>query len=65
MHDGSLPTLRDVVEFYARGGVRNPNLDPQMRPLHLSRADVDALVAFLEALNGGGYMDRAPTSFPK
>jgi cytochrome c peroxidase len=65
MHDGSLPTLRDVIQFYVRGGARNPHLDTQIRPLHLSPADIDALVAFLEALNGEGFFDRAPTAFPR
>ena len=32
MHDGSLATLEAVVDFYARGGNRNPNLDQRMRP---------------------------------
>ena len=62
MHDGSLPTLRDVILFYDRGGIRNPYLDTQVRPLHLSAADIDALVTFLEALNGEGFMDRTPTA---
>jgi cytochrome c peroxidase len=65
MHDGSLPTLRDVILFYVRGGVRNPHLDTQVRPLRLSRGDIDALVDFLEALNGEGFFDRAPTAFPQ
>jgi cytochrome c peroxidase len=65
MHDGSLPTLRDVILFYERGGVQNPNLDPQIRPLRLSSTDIDALVDFLEALNGEGFRDRAPSAFPK
>jgi cytochrome c peroxidase len=65
MHDGSLPTLRDVVLFYQRGGIRNPQLDPQIRRFDISPRDVDALVDFLAALNGDGFMDRAPTVFPK
>ena len=65
MHDGSLQTLRDVVLFYKRGGVRNPHLDTQIRPLDISPGDADALVDFLGALNGEGFMDRAPTVFPK
>jgi cytochrome c peroxidase len=28
MHDGSLATLEEVVEFYDRGGRANPNLSP-------------------------------------
>jgi len=53
MHDGSLATLREVVRFYARGGVPNPGLDPRIRPLELSEREVDDLVAFLRSLTGG------------
>lgn len=52
MHDGSLSTLREVVEFYNRGGVANELLDPQVRPLELSEQEVEALVAFLLSLTG-------------
>ena len=52
MHDGSLTSLREVVEFYNRGGIANPLLDPLLRPLQLQEQEVDALVALLQALNG-------------
>jgi cytochrome c peroxidase len=52
MHDGSMKTLRDVVDFYAGGGNSNPNLDKEMKPLHLSAQDRADLVAFLESLTG-------------
>ena len=65
MHDGSLATLRDVVEFYNRGGVPNPHLSGRIRPLGLTSQDLDALVAFLEALNGEGYQDPGPRNFPR
>ena len=52
MHDGSLATLEEVVDFYNRGGRRNPNLDPDLQPLDLPDADKRALVAFLKALSG-------------
>ncbi len=64
MHDGSITTLRQVVLHYVRGGNRNPWLDEAMRPLDLSGAEVDALVAFLSALEGEGYQDVEPASFP-
>jgi len=51
MHDGSLATLRDVVEFYRRGGNPNSNLDPHLKPIELTEREVDALVAFLEGLS--------------
>jgi cytochrome c peroxidase len=52
MHDGSLSSLRDVVEFYNAGGIPNETLDPLIRPLGLSPREIDDLVAFLESLTG-------------
>jgi cytochrome c peroxidase len=52
MHDGSMATLEQVVDFYAQGGRRNPALDPRMRPLDLTNDDKRALVEFLKALSG-------------
>jgi cytochrome c peroxidase len=52
MHNGSLSSLREVVEFYNRGGVANENLDPLIKPLNLSGQEIDELVAFLMALTG-------------
>lgn len=55
MHDGSLATLGAVVQHYNAGGRRDaPNLDPRLRPLHLDRAEVEAIVAFLGALTSEG-----------
>jgi cytochrome c peroxidase len=51
MHDGSLATLEEVVEFYNQGGGKNPNLDPVIAPLGLSKDDVQDVVAFLKALS--------------
>ena len=52
MHDGSLRTLDEVVEFYNKGGEDNPFKDPRLKPLNLNEADVNALVAFMKALTG-------------
>ena len=52
MHDGSLRTLEDVIEFYDRGGRPNPHLDSEIPPLRLSTAEKRALAAFLECLSG-------------
>jgi cytochrome c peroxidase len=52
MHDGSLKTLKEVVDFYVGGGNSNPQLDREIKPLKLSARDRDDLVAFLEALTG-------------
>jgi cytochrome c peroxidase len=51
MHDGSLATLEEVLEFYNRGGIKNPNVDPAIGPLGLSKDDLRDLVAFLRALS--------------
>lgn len=51
MHDGSQTSLREVVEFYRRGGGTNGDLDPELRPLDIDDEDVESLVAFLEALS--------------
>jgi cytochrome c peroxidase len=52
MHDGSLPTLEDVVDFYDRGGNPNPALAPEIRPLNLTTDEKRALVSFLRSLSG-------------
>lgn len=65
MHDGSIATLKEVVELYNRGGEKNPRLDPKVKPLALTAEEVDALVAFMQALDGEGYQDVVPTQFPQ
>jgi cytochrome c peroxidase len=52
MHDGSLATLEDVVDFYDRGGHPSPGLDIEIRPLRLTPEEKGALVQFLRALSG-------------
>ena len=52
IHNGTLERLRQVVEFYNRGGEPNENLDPLVKPLGLSEKEIDALVEFLSALTG-------------
>jgi cytochrome c peroxidase len=52
MHDGSLKTLKDVVDFYVGGGNSNPHLDKEIRELKLSKQDKIDLIAFMEELTG-------------
>ena len=52
MHDGSLATLAEVVDFYNAGGVPNEGLDPRIRPLGLAPHHKRDLIAFLKSLNG-------------
>jgi cytochrome c peroxidase len=41
-----------VVDYYDRGGNANPNLDEDLRPLHLTGEEKSALVEFLRSLSG-------------
>lgn len=52
MHDGSLKTLEDVVDFYSDGGKPNPYLDGEMSRLDLTAAEKVDLIAFLHTLSG-------------
>ena len=65
MHDGSETTLRDVVVFYDVGGRQNPWLSKEIRPLGLSDAEVDDLVAFLESLTGPITETAVPAQLPQ
>jgi cytochrome c peroxidase len=55
MHDGSLATLEEVIEYYDRGGNQSPGLDPEIRPLRLTAAEKQSLIAFMRSLNGRVY----------
>lgn len=47
-HNGQLDTIAEVVDFFDRGGdFVEFNKSPLIRPLHLTQAEKDALVAFL------------------
>jgi len=63
MHNGSLTTLREVVEFYNRGGVTNENLDPLIKPLQLTEAEIDDLAAFLNTLTGDNVQELVADAF--
>lgn len=65
MHDGSEATLRDVIEFYDRGGRPNPWLSKEMRPLGLTDAEKQDLLAFLEALTGPVQAAGRPERLPE
>lgn len=60
MHDGSQKTLGEVIDFYDRGGEKNAQLDGRIKPLKLSKAERDDLLAFLDALNGDPVAIKPP-----
>jgi cytochrome c peroxidase len=59
-HDGSALTLKDVVAHYNRGGDTKDNLDHDIKPLNLTDAEQDALVAFMKALTGNVSRTEVP-----
>ncbi len=72
MHNGSLPTLRQVLEFYediSNGKERNPliakeNYDPFVRELNLSVKEMSLIISFLNTLNDDGFSKDIPDAVP-
>lgn len=66
MHDGSIKTLKEVVEYYNQGGVKNDQLDESIFPLNLTDQDVSDLVLFLtEGLSSAKYPMVKTPALPK
>ncbi|MGE7091781.1 cytochrome c peroxidase [Lysinibacillus sp. NPDC048646] len=63
MHDGSLATLKDVVEFYNEGGGADANKSNLIQPLALTDEEINQLVAFLETLGGEVPLVEAPKAY--
>jgi cytochrome c peroxidase len=69
MHNGGLATLRQVIDFYDRGGnfdeVRNPELHPFVAQIALSEQERSDLEAFLRTLTDERVRwERAPFDHP-
>jgi cytochrome c peroxidase len=60
MHDGSLKTLKAVVDFYAGGGNSNLYLDREIKEIKLTGQERSDLVEFLESLTGEVPPDSGP-----
>jgi cytochrome c peroxidase len=53
MHDGSVPSLKDVIDHYIGGGNSNPHLDKKIRVLDfLSGQERGDLLEFVQSLTG-------------
>lgn len=67
MHDGSLQTLREVVDWYDRGGSGDPGKDPMVHPLRLSETQKRQLEAFLRSLtsDSAAVLARTARSAPQ
>ncbi|OUS25650.1 hypothetical protein A9Q99_20925 [Gammaproteobacteria bacterium 45_16_T64] len=58
MHNGSIPSLEGVIQFYNRGGDKAENRSKLIKPLHLTRQEELDLVAFLAALTDTVVVER-------
>jgi cytochrome c peroxidase len=56
LHDGSLATLEEVIDQYARGGRGHESTDPTVHPLALDAADRRDLAAFVRALTDETFL---------
>jgi hypothetical protein len=70
MHNGGHLTLRQVVDFYSRGGDFAPNnidnLDNRIRNLNLNEEQKTSLVAFMQSLTDDRVrFERAPFDHPQ
>jgi len=66
MHDGSLKTLEEVVDFYDKGGNANDYLDEEIFELGFTPEKKAALVAFLkEGLTSDSYPEIKPPKLPE
>jgi cytochrome c peroxidase len=50
MHNGSMPTLRGVIEFYMKGRSNNPAIDKGILPFTLTEEEIKSLISFLNTL---------------
>ena len=65
MHDGSHKTLKEVVEYYNKGGTPNDYLDEEIFPLELSKQEIEDLVTFMEeGLSSKTYPNVKPPKIP-
>lgn len=73
MHSGKLPGLQQVLEFYedlSGNQVANPRVTPAMldplvaKKLRLEFRDIQAIIAFLDALNDDGFDKKIPERVP-
>lgn len=76
MHDGSIATLEQVLAFYAAGGRniqigpqrgdgrKNPNKDPRLNKIRLTKAQQADIIAFLKTLTDTEFLSNPRFSDP-
>jgi len=65
MHDGSLRTLDEVLNFYSNGGNPNPNIDSKLHQARFGAGDREDLIEFLKSLTGDVPWEALPLDLPK
>lgn len=58
MHDGSLPSLDDVIEHYNHGGEHHENTNQSIQPLNLTQKEKSDLKAFLLSLSDDLFWEK-------
>jgi cytochrome c peroxidase len=56
MHDGSIPTLGEVIGHYASGGLKSPFKSPRLKGFQITTAEVEDVVAFLNSLTDQEFL---------
>ncbi|MFN8396826.1 MAG: cytochrome c peroxidase [Bacteroidia bacterium] len=57
MHDGSMNSLRQVIDHYNSGGKSHPSKSSYIRPLKLPEQEKNDLIAFLLALGDEAFVE--------
>jgi cytochrome c peroxidase len=65
MHDGSVATVAEAIDYFDRGGQPDARLSPLLRPLKLSAGEKSDLLAFLRSLNGDKRIIDEPKALPQ
>ena len=65
MHDGSQETLMEVVEWYDKGGHKNPWLSDKMKPLKLTDQEKQDLVNFMVEGLSGDFPEVSQSRLPR
>ncbi|MDZ4785314.1 MAG: cytochrome c peroxidase [bacterium] len=55
MHDGSIATLEEVIEVYAKGGINKNNLSKSITGFPISASEKRDIIEFLESLTSNDY----------
>lgn len=58
MHDGSISSLEELIEFKVSGGLEHSNKSEKFVPLNLSQNEKNALIAFLKTLTDENFISK-------